>query len=354
MPETQSAEALARILALAKTGTRAEGHIHHPAGEEGLAPVNEPGCTVRQLPDRLSAAGAGVAVAVNPVNAPQRITEIALAVPDDPLALTLTIGKYFGPAPRVLTVSFLETTPSALRNRIIQHLNAWNAHCGISFRYTSGTGKVRISRAGAGYWSYLGTDIFLIPKNRPTMNLQGFSMATPESEYKRVVRHEAGHTLGFPHEHMRKELVDRIDKQKAYAYFLATQGWNQAMVDAQVLTALNQASIMGTPADQTSIMCYHLPGAITKNGQPIAGGSDINPTDAGFAARVYPKPTSFMADEAPQQEAVEGVDAGVDGGDEGAEEMPERAGGAYLNLPRDWSDKDDVDVADAIAEARAL
>ena len=60
----------------------------------------------------------------------------------------------------------------------------------------------RISRGSEGYWSYLGTDIRLIPRNRPTMNLQGFTMNTSESEYKRVVRHETGHTLGFPHEHI--------------------------------------------------------------------------------------------------------------------------------------------------------
>ena len=103
------------------------------------------------------------------------------------------------------------------------------------------------------------------------MNLQAFSMNTAESEYHRVVRHETGHTLGFPHEHMRQALIDRIDPEKAYRYFLATQGWDKAMVDAQVLTALDEASLMGTPEDQTSIMCYQLPGSITKDGQPIVG-----------------------------------------------------------------------------------
>ena len=98
-------------------------------------------------------------------------------------------------------------------------------------------------------------------------------MNTRESEYHRVVRHETGHTLGFPHEHMRRELVARIDPQRAYAYFLATQGWDRAMVDAQVLTALDDASIFGTPADQDSIMCYQLPGQITVDGQPIRGGA---------------------------------------------------------------------------------
>jgi hypothetical protein len=80
-------------------------------------------------------------------------------------------------------------------------------------------GTVRISLAGQGYWSYLGTDILSIPRNRPTMNLQGFNINTPDSEFRRVVRHETGHTLGFPHEQLRKEIINRIDRQKAYAWF---------------------------------------------------------------------------------------------------------------------------------------
>ena len=63
-----------------------------------------------------------------------------------------------------------------------------------------------------------------------------------------------------------------------------------ADVDQQVLTPLDQASIMGTPPDETSIMCYQLPGEITRDGSPITGGIDINQTDYGFAARIYPKP----------------------------------------------------------------
>jgi hypothetical protein len=36
-------------------------------------------------------------------------------------------------------------------------------------------------------------------------------------------------------------------------------------------------------------MCYQIPGSITKNGQPILGGLDIDPTDYAFAAKLYPK-----------------------------------------------------------------
>ena len=46
---------------------------------------------------------------------------------------------------------------------------------------------------------------------------------------------------------------------------------------------------MGTPADQTSIMCYWPPGSITRDGRPITGGTDRDPTDFAFAGRIYPR-----------------------------------------------------------------
>jgi hypothetical protein len=281
------------------------------------------GCSIRSLPPRLARASAEVARRINPVNAPFLAAESASDGVTPIARLTLLRTKYWGPAPRRLTVSFMETTPADLRKRIVEHMNAWTRTIGISFVETTGVGQVRISRGQGGYWSYLGTDVLLIPQNRPTMNLQGFSMSTPESEYKRVVRHETGHTLGFPHEHMRKALVDRIDPEKAYEYFWRTQGWDQQMVDQQVLTPLSQASILGTPADQTSIMCYQLPGLITTDGKPIKGGTDINATDYGFAGKVYPRPKAKAAAAAPAHE--------------------------HEHVQADWDASEDIAIDDALA-----
>jgi len=137
----------------------------------------------------------------------------------------------------------------------------------------------------------LGTDVLLISAGKPTMNLDSFTMNTPESEFHRVVRHETGHTMGFPHEHMRRELVELIDPQKAIAFFAQTQGWDEAMVRQQVLTPIEESSLVGTlSADPNSIMCYQIPGKITKNGKPIIGGADIDKSDFTFAAKIYPKP----------------------------------------------------------------
>jgi hypothetical protein len=102
-------------------------------------------------------------------------------------------------------------------------------------------------------------------------------------------------SLGCPHEHMRRELIARLDRAKVYVHFRRTQGWSREAVDQQVLTPLDDRSILGTPPDQTSIMCYQLGGEITIDGRPIIGGTDINSSDAGFMARIFPGRTSMAA-----------------------------------------------------------
>jgi hypothetical protein len=272
-------------------------------------------CTPKSLPKRLLVKAAETARQINPVNAPVigRVADVAADMVLDPQRIAVLTAKYWGPTPRRLTVSFMESTPGNLRARILSHMNAWAKVTCIQFVETRGVGQVRISRGEGGYWSYLGTDILHIPSNRQTMNLEGFTMSTQESEYKRVVRHETGHTLGFPHEHMRKELIARIDRDKAYEYFLRTQGWDSQTVDQQVLTPLDQRSIFGTAADQTSVMCYQLPGSITVDGRPILGGVDINQTDYGFAGRIYPRPgaSPALAAEEDWEEEEDVVDSAV-------------------------------------------
>jgi hypothetical protein len=189
----------------------------------------------------------------------------------------------------------MDSPPRDLRKRILSHMNAWAKTANVLFSETRGVGQVRIARLDtppdmAGYWSWIGTEILEIDEDEPTMNLEGFTMRVSDAEFRRVVRHEAGHTLGFEHEHMRSDLVKKIDRAKAIRFYDLDQGWTPDEVDEQVLTPLKSRSIMGTAeSDPLSIMCYQIPGAITKDGKPIRGGKDINAKDFAFAASIYPK-----------------------------------------------------------------
>jgi hypothetical protein len=250
-------------------------------------------CLPRALPQNLWVSAARTATEINPANHP-RLERLAMLVPGfsaTPQRIAVVTTKFWRTNGVRLTVGFLDNPPADLRRRIVEHMNAWSKTTNVKFTESKTDPQVRIARIpNDGYWSYLGTDILSIPRNQPTMNLEGFTMNTPESEFRRVVRHETGHTLGCPHEHMRRQLVAKIDPAKAIRFFGQTQGWSPEMVRQQVLTPIEESSLRGTAfSDPNSIMCYQIPGTITRDGKPIIGGTDIDKTDYDFMATIYPK-----------------------------------------------------------------
>jgi hypothetical protein len=253
-------------------------------------------CRIKLLPQQQWLHAAERAATVNPLNRPA-INQMRQAMPNGQITgqrLAVLHTKYWGLGGVKLTVGFMDATSMALKKRILGHMNAWSKYCNVKFVLSNVDAKVRISFSTPapddGYWSYLGTDILEIPKNEPTMNLDSFTMQTPESEFIRVIRHETGHTLGFPHEHMRAEIISKMDRAKTIAYFKQTQGWTKKDVITQVLTPINKSALLASAeTDPHSIMCYDLPGHIMKNKKPVPGGTDINALDKKFAAQIYPK-----------------------------------------------------------------
>ena len=254
-------------------------------------------CRPKSLQLDLLANAERKALIINPANETERhtIERTPVGRRGGARRIAVVIGRKWPAKGVQLSVSFMDSPKSDLRKRILLHMNAWGQKANVKFAETSGVGQVRIARLDspedqAGYWSYVGTEILEIDEDQPTMNLDGFTMRTSEAEFRRVVRHEAGHTLGFDHEHMRSDIVKLIDRDKAIEFFDKDQGWTPEEVEEQVLTPLAKKSIMGTKeADPISIMCYQLPAEIMKNGKPIKGGKDINPRDHAFAASLYPK-----------------------------------------------------------------
>ncbi len=248
------------------------------------------------LPVEKAERAARRAIEINPANAAdmRSVTRSAGGASGGPRRIAIVTARRWPASGVKLAVQFLDNPTKTLRARLLSHMNAWGVSANVHFAETRETGEVRIARLDrprsmAGYWSYIGTEILEAELDQPTMNLEGFTMRESEEEFRRVVRHEAGHTLGFDHEHMRADLVKRIDPAKAFKHYARTDGWSRQDVRKQVLTPLDKHSIMGTTtSDPDSIMCYQIPAEITKNGVEIPGGLDINANDAAFAARLYP------------------------------------------------------------------
>ncbi len=263
-------------------------------------------CTLRDLPPHQQAEANKVAKDINPANAPSDKLLGVLAMIGDLLdslghphkeiadiqRIGFTTTKLWSSKGVDLGVGFMDSTNTTLNNKILAYANKWGQYGNVKLRLASvSTAEIRIMLGEqSGYWSYLGVDCASIPRGQQTMNLQGFSMATPDSEFDRVVCHEFGHgALGAPHEHMRAEIIKRLDRAKTIAYFERTQGWSQSEVVAQVLTPISEASLLSpTPVDVNSIMTYQLPGSITIDGNPIPGGVGIDAIDGAYCGKIYP------------------------------------------------------------------
>ena len=246
-----------------------------------------PSCVLKVLPDHLLEQSAAIAKSFNRANAVPRRTAEGFGL--TPQRIALLTSKYWGSKGVHLGVRFLDIGNQSLKNKILAYANKWGQYGNVKFSEST-SGEVRLAtQQGQGYYSYLGTDILSVPKNEQTLNLDSFSLSTPDSEFDRVVCHEFGHTMGFPHEHERQEILNLLDVEKTVAWFQVHYGWDRQTTMQQVFEPLNPAEIIATSPDVRSIMCYQFDGATTKSGQPIPGGNVIDDTDGGFCAKEYPK-----------------------------------------------------------------
>jgi serralysin len=164
--------------------------------------------------------------------------------------------KYHDPE-RTLTYSFLGGTDSDKSHTRKGIKKILDVVPGLKLVEVPYRGDIRISFDPAlGSWSYLGTDIFIIPKNEPTMNL-----GWREKDHN-VVIHEFCHALNMSHEHLRGV---NWDKEKVYKYF-ADRGWSKSMVDNNLFN-FQEAKYDVTDFDSESIMLYSLPCNLTKDGK---------------------------------------------------------------------------------------
>ncbi|KAJ8073586.1 hypothetical protein PM082_011864 [Marasmius tenuissimus] len=212
-----------------------------------------------------------------------------------------------------LRVAFIDKPAPCLtlQQRIVGHMNDWSDCCNVRFTLLHSedsddqlaAAEVRISFSGkvlgkknGGYWSCVGTGILQKTNWRePTMMLTGYNTDDLSSvDFIRNVLHETGHTLGLAHEHLRSEIVRRIDKKKGYDFWREKEDWNKSVVDYNVLRALKPSEYLFSEVlDLHSIMCYPIDESILKDGMkdpPITGGNVITEHDKELAGTWYPVP----------------------------------------------------------------
>src|SRR6185369_92589 len=120
-------------------------------------------CVPRVLPKDKWEAAARTAAGINPVNHPP-VERLVRAVPGfapSPAAIAVLTTKYWQSGGVKLGVKFLDGESTALKKRILEHMNAWAKTANVQFTLSNTNAKVRIARAdsgpASGYWSYLGT-----------------------------------------------------------------------------------------------------------------------------------------------------------------------------------------------------
>lgn len=128
---------------------------------------------------------------------------------------------------------------------------------------------VRVSFAGQGNWSYVGTSAKLIDQGKQTVNLANMGDGHLLSDFERgTVLHEFGHALGFQHEHQGP--VEGCENEFDWKYLYNSLSWSKEKVDRnmrQISLNSSKSGFILTPFDRNSVMLYSLDQNAFKNGR---------------------------------------------------------------------------------------
>ena len=195
-----------------------------------------------------------------------------------------------------LTIRFLNGTP-AQQSRVMEMAKDWEGYANLKFEVVTDPNTpadIRIAfqwKGDRGSWSYIGTDIFNIPQQEPTMNFGWLDINGRDTdEYSRTVKHEFGHTLGCIHEHQNPSANIPWDRDAVYRYFMGPpNNWDKEDVDNNLFATYAASKSQYSQFDKDSIMVYRIDNSLTLGDYEILGSKTLSPMDKSFIGTVYPK-----------------------------------------------------------------
>jgi serralysin len=215
---------------------------------------------------------------------------------------------------------------TVLRNKVIQCAREWEKYANIKFKFVPDTVKITNIRIklgrGQGHNSAVGTEANFRQQSMQTMNFDTLYLADGDyyatklkkqgivppftlaqfiaaikadpdhwndTEIKRVVTHEFGHSLGLLHEQSFPGAVKWKKTDSVYNYYKETQGWDRNKVDFNVFEVSNLFSTNGTTYDPKSIMHYSINSWETLDGYAVQQNNELSAGDKILIAALYPK-----------------------------------------------------------------
>lgn len=207
--------------------------------------------------------------------------------PEESLSLGVVKSKRWRPG-HTIKIKLIRGSKK-IREKVEMYAREWTRHANIHMEFVDDIrrAEVRVSFVRGGSWSMVGTDC-LTRTTGATMNFGWLDDKTPDYEVARTVYHEFGHALGCVHEHQNPRGGILWDEAKVYDHYAAAMGWGRDKVDRNVLAKYKTDTTQFSRFDDASIMLYHFPRELTRNGHFVNPNYDLSPRDIAFIGRMYP------------------------------------------------------------------
>jgi serralysin len=194
---------------------------------------------------------------------------------------------------KTLNVKFMGTGNSKFKDLVKKYAKEWEQYANLKFNFIeTGDAHIRVlltSGDGGGHYTRgLGIQLLNYPQDEFNLHLDTSDFKNPQAAYRTII-HEFGHAIGLMHEHMSPVSGVKWDKTAVYARYKLLQGWDKAMVDAQLFTKYNTSYVNGTKYDRASIMHYPISRWETLDGYYVDWNSSISEGDKSLVKALYPK-----------------------------------------------------------------